>query len=79
MDGIKGGKRPTMKNTLFKRRSINLDENSYQRGKLLAQEKALSLSALLRILINDAYHCHVNIRQQQDGSRSCLQQRIKGD
>jgi hypothetical protein len=33
-----------MKNTLFKRRSINLDENSYQRCKLLAQDKAVSLS-----------------------------------
>jgi len=72
-------KRPTMKNTLFKRRSINLDENSYQRGILLAQEKALSLSAMLRILINDVYRCHVNIQQLQDGSRSCLQQQINGD
>jgi hypothetical protein len=32
-------KRPTMKNTVLKRRSINLDENSYQQAKLLAQDK----------------------------------------
>ena len=30
-----------MKNTVFKRRSINSDENSYQRGKLLAQERGI--------------------------------------
>jgi len=74
MNGIKGGKHPTMKNTLFKRRSINLDENSYQRGKLLAQEKALPLSALLRILINEAVEHYQTIIRKQDGSRSCLQQ-----
>ena len=65
MNVNKGDKRPAMKNTVFKRRSINLDENSYQRGKLLAQEKAVSLSALLRILISDAYHCHANIRNSK--------------
>ena len=44
MNVNQGGKRPTMKNTVFKRRSINLAESS------VAQEQALSLSALLGIL-----------------------------
>jgi len=68
-----------MKNALFKRRSINLDENSHQRGKQLVQEKALSLSALLRVLINEAFEHYQTIIRKQDGSRSCLQQQINGD
>jgi hypothetical protein len=55
----------------FKRYSINLDNSSYDRGKLLARKKALSLSALLRVFINDAYDRHIEHQRQQDGSRSC--------
>jgi hypothetical protein len=44
-----------MTKPIFKRRSINLDDKSYKIGKLLANNKALSLSALLRLMINDAY------------------------
>jgi hypothetical protein len=68
-----------MKNNVFKRRSINLDKSSYQRGKLLAQKKAVSLSALLRIIINEAFDRHQTIIRRQDGSRSCLQPEINGD
>jgi len=45
----------------------------------IVQEKALSLSALLRILINEASEHYQTIIRKQDGGRSCLQQRIKGD
>jgi hypothetical protein len=63
-----------MKNTVFKRRSINLDKNSYQRGILLAQEQALSLFALLK-----AFEHYQTIIRKQDGGRSCLQQQINAD
>jgi hypothetical protein len=35
--------------------TINLDDRGYKRGKLLAREKAVFLSALLRLFINDAF------------------------
>jgi hypothetical protein len=79
MNVNKGDKRPTMKNTVFKRRSINLDENSYQRGKLLAREKAVSLSALLRILISDACHCHANIRNSKMAVDLVYNNKLMGD
>jgi hypothetical protein len=44
-----------MGSTIYKRRSINLDDKSYKRGKLLAKSQTVSLSALLRLLINGAY------------------------
>jgi hypothetical protein len=44
-----------MKITQFKRRSISLDDGSYYKAKFLAQKKAVSLSALLRLFINDAF------------------------
>ena len=49
--------------TIFRRRSINLDDRTHERGKLLAKNKAVSLSALLRLIINEAY--------KQYGSRPC--------
>ena len=44
-----------MTSTIYKRRSINLDDRTYSRGKLLAKSQTVSLSALLRLLINGAY------------------------
>ena len=44
-----------MTSTTYKRRSINLDDRTYKRGKLLAKSQTVSLSALLRLLINGAY------------------------
>jgi hypothetical protein len=55
----------------FKRRSINLDDGSYNRGKLLARKKVISLSALLRLLIYAAYEQQEEISQQPDVGRSC--------
>jgi hypothetical protein len=60
-----------MTTTTFKRRSINLDDKTYKIGKLLASRKALSLSALLRLMIIDAYDQFPANTQPQDSSRSC--------
>ena len=57
--------------TIYKRRSINLDDRTYKRGKLLAKSQTVSLSALIRLLINGAYEQYPDLLQQQDGSRSC--------
>jgi hypothetical protein len=57
--------------TIYKRRSINLDDRTYERAQLLAKSQTVSLSALLRLLINGAYEQFPEIAQQQDGSRSC--------
>jgi hypothetical protein len=54
----------------FKRRSINLDDKTYKIGKLLANNKALSLSALLRLMINDAYEQFPGNTRRQDSGRS---------
>jgi hypothetical protein len=59
-----------MTNTYFKRRSINLDDTSFNRGRFLAEQKAISLSALLRIFINEAFDHHTELQQQRDSSRS---------
>ena len=48
-------KNEQMASTTYKRRSINLDDRTYKRGKLLAKSQTVSLSALLRMLINGAY------------------------
>jgi hypothetical protein len=58
-----------MKITQFKRRSISLDDGSYYKAKFLAQKKAVSLSALLRLF--DAFDQSSQNTQQQDDSRSC--------
>ena len=60
-----------MTSTIYKRRSINLDDRTYKRGKLLAKSQTVSLSALLRLLINGAYEQFPEIAPQQDGSRPC--------
>jgi macrodomain Ter protein organizer (MatP/YcbG family) len=63
-----------MKNKHFKRRSVNLDDASFNRGKLLAEQKAISLSALIRILINDAYDQYAQPQQKRESSQSRLTQ-----
>ena len=55
----------------YTRRSINLDDNSHDRCKLLAEKMAISISGLLRIIIKQAYEQYV-ISEKQDDSRSCL-------
>jgi hypothetical protein len=55
-----------MTSTIYKRRSINLDDGTYSWGKLLAKSQTVSLSALLRLLINGAYEQFPEIAQQQD-------------
>jgi hypothetical protein len=55
----------------YTRRSINLDDTSHDRCKLLAENMAISISGLLRIIINQAYEQQI-ISEKQDDSRSCL-------
>jgi hypothetical protein len=55
-----------MGSTIYKRRSINLDDETYKRGRLLAKSQTVSLSALLRLLINGTYEQCRDIIQQQD-------------
>jgi hypothetical protein len=44
-----------MKIYRYKRYSISLDQSSHERCRVLADERATSISGLLRILIMDAY------------------------
>jgi hypothetical protein len=39
----------------FTRRSINLDEDNFARRKRLAEDMAVSVSAVVRLLIKEAY------------------------
>ena len=39
----------------FTRRSINLDEDNFARCKRLAEDLAVSVSAVIRLLIKEAY------------------------
>jgi hypothetical protein len=55
-----------MGSTIYKRRSINLDDETYKRGRVLAKSQTVSLSALLRLLINGTYEQCPDIIQQQD-------------
>jgi hypothetical protein len=66
-----------MKVTQFKRGSISLDDGSYYKAKFLAQKKAVSLSALLRLFINDAFDQSSQNTQQQDGRSILLSTRRK--
>jgi hypothetical protein len=58
----------------FKRHSINLDDISHDRCKVLAQELSTSVSGLLRLLVKDAYenNRHEHIPEKQESSQSCL-------
>ena len=59
-------------NSRFTRRSVNLDDVSHNRCKELAEDMAISLSGLLRIIIKEAYEEQI-ISKKQDSSQSCLQ------
>ena len=54
----------------FKRHSINLDDISHDRCKILAHELSTSISGLLRLLVKDAYedHEHTLPRKQEKQS-----------
>jgi macrodomain Ter protein organizer (MatP/YcbG family) len=54
----------------FKRRSISLDDTSHHRCKLLAEERATTISGLLRFLIRDAFDQQVS--KQWDTIRSSV-------
>ena len=54
-----------MTTTIFKRRSISLDDKTYKIGNLVAKNKAVSLSALLRLMINEAYEQCPRITQRK--------------
>jgi hypothetical protein len=56
----------------YTRRSINLDDASHNRCKELADDLAISVSGLLRIIIKEAYEEQI-IARKQDASQSCLQ------
>ena len=54
----------------FKRRSINVDHETITRCKTLADDWAVSVSVLIRLLIRDAYEKHQEKLSKQDSSRS---------
>jgi hypothetical protein len=59
----------------FKRHSINLDDISHDRCKVLAQELSTSVSGLLRLLVKDAYENNQHeedVTEKQESSQSCL-------
>jgi hypothetical protein len=58
--------------TRFKRHSINLDDISHDRCKVLAQELSTSISRLLRLLVKDAYEDQQHIAKTQERSRTCV-------
>jgi hypothetical protein len=39
----------------YRRRSINLDDGSHERCKILADDMSLSISGFLRVLINETF------------------------
>jgi hypothetical protein len=53
----------------FTRRSISLDDASHDRCKELADNLAISVSGLLRIIIKQAYEQH--LRRTQNSDRAC--------
>ena len=56
----------------FKRHSINLDDISHDRCKVLAQDLSTSISGLLRLLVKNAYEGHWQISKKQESDQSCL-------
>jgi hypothetical protein len=56
----------------FKRKSVSLDDTSVDRCKILAEEKATSVSGLLRLIIKDAFDEYQRISEKQESNRSCL-------
>jgi len=61
-----------MTTTRFKRYSINFDDISHDRCKVLAQGLSTSISGLLRLLVKDAFEDHKHICEKQESSQSCL-------
>jgi hypothetical protein len=55
----------------YKKRSINVDHETITRCKALADDWAVSVSVLIRLLIRDAYEKHQEKLLKQDNSRSC--------
>jgi hypothetical protein len=53
----------------FTRRSINIDEDNFARSQALADDLAISVSGLIRLLIKQAYEKHVS-SLKQDSSQS---------
>ena len=58
-----------MNNHRYKRVSISLDRNSHERCRVLADERATSISGLLRSLIMDAYEKHEGVMETAEKSR----------
>jgi hypothetical protein len=56
----------------FKRHSINLDDISHDRCKILAQELSTSISGLLRLLVRNAYESQRHIFEKQESSQTCV-------
>ncbi len=56
-----------MAETRYRRRSINLDDETYAQCKLLADELLVSVSCFLRIVIRDAYQQHMIAEYPGDG------------
>jgi hypothetical protein len=48
-------RREQMISKTYERRSINFDDATYKRAESLARTKALTLSAFLRVLVNETY------------------------
>jgi hypothetical protein len=55
--------------TRFKRHSINLDDVSHNRCKILAQALSTSISGLLRLLVKDAFERQPQILEKQESRR----------
>jgi hypothetical protein len=53
----------------FIRRSINVDRETIARCKALADDRAVSVSVMIRLLIRDAYEKHQEKLSRQDNSR----------
>jgi hypothetical protein len=59
-----------MTTSKYKKRSINVDHETITRCKALADDWAVSISVLIRLLIRDAYEKHLDKQSKQDSSRS---------
>jgi hypothetical protein len=53
----------------FSRRSVNIDAENFARCQTLANDLAISISGVIRLLIKQAYEKHVK-SLQQDSSQS---------
>jgi hypothetical protein len=53
----------------FKRYSISLDLNNHDRCKVLAEERATTVSGLLRLLIREAYEQHGSMAKGREEIR----------